>query len=145
MKEGNEINVYVERARLFRERGYNCAQAVACSFAQEVGLDEQTLFRVVEGLGGGMGFHKATCGAVSAAAVVVGLLSSVGVVDQDAKKVTYNRIGAIVDAFYTENKSLVCRELLGEDTQIVLRSCDGCVEDVVLSVHKMLQKIEDNF
>ena len=145
MKEGDEINVYVQRARSFRERGYNCAQAVACSFAQEVGMDEQTLFRMVEGLGGGMGFHKATCGAVSAAAVLVGLFSSAGIVDQDAKKATYNQIGAIVDSFYAKNKSLVCRELLGEDTQIVLRSCDGCVEDVVLLVHKMLQKIENKY
>ncbi|NCC66413.1 MAG: C_GCAxxG_C_C family protein, partial [Spirochaetia bacterium] len=110
MKENTRSKSYVERARDFRAQGFNCAQAVACTFAQEVGLDEQTLFRMVAGFGGGMGFHKATCGAISGAAVIVGLMTSATAVDTISKTTTYSRIGSIVDAFYAKNKSLVCRE-----------------------------------
>ena len=36
-------------------RGYNCAQIVLCSYAEELGIDEETLFRISEGFGAGMG------------------------------------------------------------------------------------------
>ena len=31
-------------------RGYNCAQIVRCSYAEELGIDEETLFRISEDL-----------------------------------------------------------------------------------------------
>ena len=34
---------------------YNCAQSVACAFAEDLGMDEQTVFRMMEGFGFGMG------------------------------------------------------------------------------------------
>ena len=55
---------YVEKARALRSRGYNCAQAVACAFLDQVEVDEKTLFAIMEGFGGGMGGKQATCGAV---------------------------------------------------------------------------------
>ena len=45
------------------DKGYNCAQSVACTYADLVGLDEATMFKVTEGLGKGMGGTLATCGA----------------------------------------------------------------------------------
>lgn len=44
-------------------RGYNCAQIVLCSYAEELGIDEETLFRISEGFGAGMGGMMQTCGA----------------------------------------------------------------------------------
>lgn len=43
-------------------RGYNCAQIVLCSYAEELGIDEETLFRISEGFGAGMGGMMQTCG-----------------------------------------------------------------------------------
>ena len=51
------------------DKGYNCAQSVACTYADLVGLDEETMFKVTEGLGKGMGGTLATCGALSGACV----------------------------------------------------------------------------
>ena len=31
------------------DKGYNCAQSVACTYADLVGLDEATMFKVTEG------------------------------------------------------------------------------------------------
>ena len=46
---------------------FNCAQAVACAFAEEVGVDEKVLFTAAEGFGLGMGGTEGTCGALSGA------------------------------------------------------------------------------
>ena len=33
----------------FKKKGYNCAQAVACTYCDLVGLDEKTMFKIMEG------------------------------------------------------------------------------------------------
>ncbi len=131
---------YVNKAMALRSRGFNCAQAVACTFCEEVGLSEQTLFALMEGFGGGMGAHQATCGAVSGAVAVVGLLTSTGSVEGGTKSLSYARCASLLAEFQQKNGSLVCKDLLGDETGIVLRTCDGCVEDAVRLVHKLLQK-----
>ena len=44
-----------EKAVENHKRGYNCAQAVACAFAEDMGVSEDILFRLAEGFGGGLG------------------------------------------------------------------------------------------
>lgn len=130
---------YVEKARELRSKGYNCAQAVACSFSEVTGLDEMVLFRMMEGFGGGMGGHQATCGALSGAVAIAGLVTSKGRVEEQTKALTYHKSKALVQAFGERCKSTVCKELLGEETGIELQSCDKCVEEAVLLVQEMLQ------
>ncbi|NLK05949.1 MAG: C_GCAxxG_C_C family protein [Spirochaetales bacterium] len=130
---------YVEKARQLRSKGYNCAQAVACSFSEVVGLDEQVLFSMMEGFGGGMGGHQATCGALSGAVAIAGLVTSKGSVEGQTKALTYAKSKALVQAFEARCKSLVCKDLLGEETGVELHSCELCVEDAVLLVQEMLQ------
>ena len=57
-------------------RGFNCAQAIACTYADLVGADEKTMFAATEGLGLGMGGMQGTCGALSGACVICGLANS---------------------------------------------------------------------
>ena len=35
----------------------------------------------------------------------------------------------LTQKFIEKNQSIICREIKGVDTGVVLRSCDGCVED----------------
>ena len=67
----------VEQAMAFHDKGYNCAQAVACSFCEEFGIDQETMFRVSEGFGLGMGMMD-MCGAVTGMLMVIGMENSVG-------------------------------------------------------------------
>ena len=62
------------RALELHGKKYNCAQSVACTFAPFVGADEDACFRATEGLGAGMGGFTETCGAVTGAAVVIGMV-----------------------------------------------------------------------
>ena len=65
-----------EKANALHDKGYNCAQAVACTFADKVDVDEEVLFRACEGLGLGMGCMQGTCGAISGACVLAGFVNS---------------------------------------------------------------------
>ena len=59
------MNDYSKKARkLFRE-GYNCAQSVFCTFAEDFGLDFETALKLASSFGGGMGRMREVCGAVS--------------------------------------------------------------------------------
>lgn len=111
-------------------RGYNCAQIVLCSYAEELGIDEETLFRISEGFGTGMGGMMQTCGAVTAMFMALGLANSSGDLQAcDTKPQTMKKVRELAAEFEKKNGSIVCRELKGIDTGKVLRSCDGCIED----------------
>ena len=97
------------------DKGYNCAQSVACTYADLVGLDEATMFKVTEGLGKGMGGTLATCGALSGACVLAGMKRSTGNLEApDSKLETYKLAEEIVNKFQEQCHSLVCKELKGE-------------------------------
>ena len=41
------MSTKAEQAIAFHDKGYNCAQAVACSFCKEFGVDEEEMFFLV--------------------------------------------------------------------------------------------------
>lgn len=111
------------------KKGYNCAQAVACAFCQQLGRGEKEVFELMEAFGFGMG-TMGTCGVVSAMAAVVGMKESDGNLDSPGtKKVCYKKMKELTEKFIEMNKSTICREIKGVDTGKVLRSCEGCIED----------------
>ncbi len=107
---------YREKAeQLFRE-GYNCAQAVFLTFAEELGIEKKTALRLASSFGGGMGRLREVCGAVSGMFLVAGLAKGYSRPDdQKGKKEHYERIQHMAEAFRRENGSIICRELLGLD------------------------------
>ena len=121
-------------------KGYNCAQSVACAFAEELKMSEKDVFRIMEGFGFGMGC-MGTCGAVSAMAAVVGMKESDGNLDgPSSKNNCYRSAKALNGEFQEMNGSVICREIKGVDTGKVLRSCDGCVEDAAALLEKYLSE-----
>lgn len=128
-----------ELAIELHNKKYNCAQAVACAFADEVGVDMETLFRACEGLGLGMGGMNGTCGAISGAVMLAGFKNSDGNIDNPGTKAsTYQLSKAILEKFAEKNQATRCRDLKGVDTGTVLRSCPGCIEDAVEIVQEVL-------
>ena len=128
-----------ELAMELHDKKYNCAQAVACAFAEEVGTDPEFIFRACEGLGLGMGCMEGTCGAVSGAVLLAGLKNSDGNVDNPGTKAsTYQLSKQIVSMFKERNRDTKCKVLKGIDTGAVLRSCPGCITDAVEIVQEVL-------
>lgn len=125
-----EIEERVKLALENHSRGYNCAQSVCCAFSDLVDMDEETLFRITEGLGLGMGGMEGTCGAISSAAILAGLTCSTANLDQpNSKAVSYKTSKGCMNAFKDKNGSLICKDLKGVETHRILRTCDGCIKD----------------
>ena len=96
------------------ERGYNCAQAVACALAPEIGADTEACYVLSEGFGGGMGGHTETCGAISGGVMALGQVSSGGTaLSGTTKKRTYELTRELVERFGAKNGSTICCELKG--------------------------------
>lgn len=134
---------FVEKALENHKRGFNCAQAVACAYCDEVGMDENIIFKMAEGFGAGMGGLQCTCGALSGAIMLAGLKQSSGDVNNPTTKAsTYKLSKEMVEEFREKNTSVVCRDLKGLDTKVVLRSCDGCIEDAARIAYNVLFREE---
>ena len=108
----------VEETILKHKKGYNCAQAVACTYCDLVGVDEETMFRLTEALGLGMGGMEGTCGAVTGACVLAGR--------------------EIVRRFKEQNQSVVCKTLKGVETGEILRACPDCIKDAATILEQVL-------
>ena len=96
----------IEKAEALFKGGCNCSQAVFAAFADELGLDEERAKLIVCGLGGGVGRMREVCGAVSAAAMVIGMRLG------PDKMNAYPAIQDFCAKFKAETGSIVCRELL---------------------------------
>lgn len=103
------------QARALHAKGYNCAQAVVCSFAQIMGVDVDLCFRLAEGQGGGLATHTETCGALLGGAMVLGLARSNGCADPTSKLQTYEYVKKLVAKFEQLYGTNVCSEIRAQD------------------------------
>ena len=130
----------VEKALENQKRGYNCSQAVACAFCDLVGVDEGQMFALMEGFGLGCGDMQGTCGAISGAAAIIGMVTS----SKDPEKLvtkqkTNKAVKQLSGQFREKNGSTICKELKGVETGKVLRSCPGCVKDAAFLLEAQLK------
>ena len=129
----------VDKVSEKHKSGYNCAQAVACAYCDLVGIDEETMFRMTEGLGLGMGGMEGTCGAITGAVAVIGAIKSCGDIEKPVSKAaTYKLSGELVKRFQEKNQATKCKDLKGIETGKVLRSCPGCIEDATAILEEIL-------
>jgi len=103
-----------EQAKQLFLDGHNCAQAVFCTFARELGLDDKTALTLSACFGGGLGRQREVCGAVSGMCMALSLkYAPQDPTDQMAKAKFYARVQELCAEFKKENGSIICRELLG--------------------------------
>ncbi len=101
-----------QEAKALHEKGFNCAQAVALPFCEELGMPKQAAAKALEGFGAGMGNRMQTCGALSGAVFVAGLKHSDGNLDSPASKATtYAICGKLCQAFKEKSGSTICQEI----------------------------------
>lgn len=127
-----------ETALELHSKGYNCSQSVACAFSDLTDMSAEDMFKVMEGFGAGMGGMHGTCGAVSGAVAVVGMMNSKGSSQVKSKVETYQMARKIVAKFEEKNGATICGELKGIETKKVLRSCDGCILDAAEILEELL-------
>jgi len=107
----------VRKALEMFKSGFNCAQAVAGSFNEDLGIDDKVLMKIACGFGGGMRCGE-VCGAVSGAVMVIGLKygqSDAG--DTAAKGNCYKITSEYIEKYKKRNGTILCREILGYDVR----------------------------
>ena len=62
-----------QTAHKYFKDGYNCCQAVALAFCDELGMDKETVLKLASSFGGGIGRLREVCGAVSGMCMVLGV------------------------------------------------------------------------
>lgn len=102
-----------KQAGLYFVEGYNCAQAVAITFADELNMEKEDVAKLISSFGGGMGRLREVCGAVSGALLVLGWLKGYSDPnDDEAKKKHYALVQEFAKRFKAMHGSIVCREML---------------------------------
>lgn len=145
-----------EKAFSYFRQGYNCAQAVAMAFADEVKMDEKTLAKLASSFGGGMGRLREVCGAVSGMFLIYGIIQGYDDPnDREGKTQQYRIVQEMAEEFKNIHGSIVCREILkkpeGPDPFIpdertesyyAARPCENCVADATEILENFLKKMK---
>ena len=105
-----------------RKKTCNCAQAVIATYADMVGITEQQAMNLGNAFGSVMGNMEGTCGALTGAAIIVGLATG----DKLRSRKVMTKI---MTQFQERNGATQCKLLKGVGTGQVLRSCEDCVAD----------------
>ncbi len=106
------MNKSEQAKELFKE-GYNCAQAVALAFTEELNMSKEDVAKMMSSFGGGLGRQREVCGAVSGMCFVAGAMDGYSEPkDQAGKMAHYKLVREMCDMFKSTNGSIICRELL---------------------------------
>ena len=130
--------------------GYNCAQSVLLSFADDLKFSKELAQKLAAGFGGGMGKQQETCGAVTGAIMVLGLLKGEEVNNNDElKSASYGAVKELTRAFVAEYNTTKCRDLIGcdlntpegeakfKEEKIMENTCAPCVGKAVQIVEDL--------
>lgn len=122
-----------EYAVELKHNGHNCTQAVLGAFQEESGFDKETLMKIGAPFCAGMGCMEATCGALIAAEMLMGLRKYEGrPILKDARELYRN--------FEEKCGATLCRDLKGIGKEKVLCECDDCVRNAVELVERLYDK-----
>ena len=120
-------------------KGFNCAQAVALPFCEELGLDKDIIVKGIEGFGGGFSNHKSVCGALSGAMFIAGIKNSKSnLADGAVSKIdTYTLGSKLIEEFKAACGSDICPVIKGVATGKALATCDKCILTGIELVEKI--------
>lgn len=122
----------------FHKQGYNCAQAVALPFCEEMGLDAAVVKKATEGFGAGMGGRTQTCGALSGAVFVAGMRNA-DATNPTSKMDTYKVCAKMSEEFVSLCGSGVCEVIKGLTGGKMLCSCNECIACGVKLVEEFIK------
>ena len=145
------MSEHSDKAKELFLNGCNCAQAVLCAFEDMTGLENETAMKLALSFGGGLARMREVCGAVSGAAMVLGLVKGgADPNDHAAKTAHYHLVQEFARRFKERCGSIICRELLngagspGSDPEkrtegyYKKRPCPEIVETAAVILDEML-------
>lgn len=142
-----------EKAADYMRNGYNCSQSIMKAYAADAGLPEGDMVKMASVLGGGIGRMGHVCGAVSAAAIILGMrFGSTDNTSLESKENAYSKGRDLIERFADENGSIMCRDILGYDissqeelmrareAQVFMEKCPKFVASAAKILEDLLSK-----
>lgn len=128
------MSKYIEKAKECRRIGeptYNCAQSVACAFAEDALVTEELVKKVSANFGGGMRMAS-ICGAFSGGLIALGLfgLTDPSYAKEFAKMIKDNHDGTLECALLLKKNKELGREKKPHCDEMVLE-CTAAVEEIL--------------
>jgi C_GCAxxG_C_C family probable redox protein len=135
---GVVMNNVTRTVELFSS-GLTCSQAILAVFGETHGLDAETGHKLGRSLAGGLGRLGRTCGAVTGAALVLGLAKDAQD-EAEARTKSWSFVQELVRRFEEVHGTSACRDLLGADLltdegqekiregQLITKLCPGFVK-----------------
>ena len=134
--------------------GLNCAQSVFLTYANELSIDRETALKIASGFGAGMGREQETCGAVSGAVMVLGLMNTVpGRTLNENKEASYAAVSGFINSFRDQFGSVLCRDILDgcdlkteegqqqfKEQELLDKRCVHCVKLAINLLENLSQK-----
>lgn len=140
-----------EKANELLQQGYHCSQALFGAFANDLGIDLKTAFKISTCFGGGMR-QGDTCGCITAAMLVLGM--TLGFYDaQDKEQEIYGnkKTDEFVKRFSKKmDGDVSCRDILGKDISkpeglaairkegLILKKCPRAINISIELLEEML-------
>jgi C_GCAxxG_C_C family probable redox protein len=115
---GSEVDaVGLARAYYLDEHHqFGCAETAYMVLKADYGLDDPMDPAAAVALNGGVAWSGGLCGAISGAALAVGMLAEQRISDHAAaKRVARGLVAAAIDDFRSEHGAVDCRDLIGID------------------------------
>ncbi|MBN2432426.1 MAG: C_GCAxxG_C_C family protein [Acidobacteria bacterium] len=141
-----------EAALAMMQRYGSCCTGVLAAYAAECGLAEDLAAGLGRGMAGGIGGLGHVCGAVSGAALVIGLKTTNqdNILDRADGFTTMARVSEFIDRFRARHATILCRELIGCEIRTpeqsmaamkanVFANCPGYVESAVAILEEMFR------
>jgi C_GCAxxG_C_C family probable redox protein len=112
----NHANSLGEKAiRHFRDDGYNCSQSVLLTMAEHWKCKNELIPRVATAFGGGMGRCGSVCGALTGGLMAIGVKYGTNEPSAEKRSRAYELAETFYRQFEKQNRSVMCRELIGLD------------------------------
>ena len=111
---------------------FNCGEATLLGLAEAMGVSDSCIPRIATGLGAGIGGCGEACGAISGAAMAIGLkFGRESADDLDAKTLCYAKVRQLVEEFEREFGSARCFDQVDCD----MRTVEGMARAKELELH----------
>ena len=102
-----------EKTHRLHEEGFNCAESVVMTAANEWKMRSKIIPRIATGFGGGIGRQGYVCGALSGGVIALGLKCGRGKAENiQARDKTYTLARELFKRFKEEFRSINCYELI---------------------------------
>ncbi|MBU4293532.1 MAG: C-GCAxxG-C-C family protein [Actinobacteria bacterium] len=103
-----------EKAKENFKIGFNCAESVLKSLADEMGIECLCIPKISTGFGAGLGRHGEICGAITGAVMALGLkYGRSDTKDPEAKEKSYSIVDGFIKTFESKFKNVRCIDLTG--------------------------------